>query len=55
MTSKKELYLTLSQIAQEGTSILLVSNELHEVCGICNRVLVINNGCIDEKLSRQPH
>ena len=44
MTSKKELYVTISQIAKEGTAIVLVSNELHEIREICSRVLVINNG-----------
>jgi ribose transport system ATP-binding protein len=44
--SKSEIYYFLSQLAQNGTAILMVSSELPEVLGVSNRVLVMHEGKI---------
>ncbi len=42
--AKSEIYKLLNQLASEGTGILVISSELEELTGICNRILVMNKG-----------
>ena len=42
--SKEEIYGLIRQLAKEGTSIVLVSSELEEVCKLANRVMVLSKG-----------
>jgi ribose transport system ATP-binding protein len=40
-------------IAAEGKSVILVSSELPELLGVCDRILVIRKGEISEELDRK--
>lgn len=44
--AKYEVYSIISQMAQEGTSVLVVSSEMEELMGICDRILVVKGGKI---------
>ncbi len=44
--AKAEIYAVLRQIAGEGVGILLVSDDLLEVIGLSNRILVMRGGAI---------
>lgn len=44
--AKKEIYDLIDRLAKEGTSILLASDEMEEVLGLCDRVLVMKKGRI---------
>lgn len=44
--AKAEIYNIIHQLAQEGLSILLISSEMPEVIGLCDRILVLYKGTI---------
>ncbi len=42
--AKYEIYTIINQMAKEGKSILVISSELSEILGICDRIYVMNEG-----------
>lgn len=50
--TKSEVHKLLSQKAQEGLAVLMISSELPEVLGVADRVLVMREGHIVRELSR---
>jgi ribose transport system ATP-binding protein len=44
VAAKQEIYRFLSELAAKGTALLLVSSELEEVIGMCDRVIVMREG-----------
>lgn len=44
--AKAEIHHQISQLAQQGIAIILVSSELQEVMGMSDRILVMSNGSI---------
>ena len=50
--AKSEIYHLIDQLATQGVGILVISSELPEILGICDRVLVMRNGKIAGALSR---
>jgi ABC-type sugar transport system ATPase subunit len=48
--AKAEIYRELEGLAQDGTGILIVSTDLPEVLGICDRVLVMFQGRVAAQL-----
>lgn len=49
--TKHEIYLLLRRLAGQGKGILLLSTDLTETIGICDRVLVMSEGRIVQELS----
>lgn len=49
--TKREIYRLIRQLADEGRAILLISSELEEIIGLCDRVLVMREGHIAAELS----
>jgi len=50
--AKYEVYSLINEMADEGMSIILVSSELSELIGMCNRIYVMSEGEITGELSR---
>ncbi len=44
--AKFEIYNLVLKLAQEGKSVIMVSSEMPELIGICDRILVMSNGRI---------
>jgi len=44
--AKNELYNLINEIAEKGMSVLLISSEIEEIMGICDRVAVMVNGVL---------
>jgi ribose transport system ATP-binding protein len=44
--SKQEIYNLIRELATSGTSIILLSSEIPEICEIANRVIVLSRGII---------
>ena len=51
--AKSEIYKLIDELARRGTAVLVISSELPEVVGICDRVLVMREGRLAGELSRQ--
>ena len=49
--AKYEIYLLINRLAEAGKAILLVSSELPEILGMCDRVLVMGRGEIRGELA----
>lgn len=50
--AKAEIYQLIDQLAARGTGVLLISSELEELVGLCDRILVLNRGEIRDELPR---
>jgi putative multiple sugar transport system ATP-binding protein len=51
--AKYEIYCIINDLAAEGKSIIMISSELPEILGICDRIYVMNEGKIIGELSRE--
>ena len=49
--AKHEIYCIINQLVAEGKSVLMISSELPEVLGMCDRIYVMNEGKIVGELS----
>jgi len=50
--AKSEIYSLMNKLAKEGAGIIVVSSELLELIGICDRIIVIREGKISKELLR---
>lgn len=51
--AKSEIYSIVNNLAKEGKSLLVVSSEISELLGLCDRIYVLNNGRIAGEISRE--
>ncbi|GLU46333.1 multiple monosaccharide ABC transporter ATP-binding protein [Nocardiopsis ansamitocini] len=51
--AKYEIYLIIRRLAAQGRSVLLISSELPELLGMCDRIYVMNRGRITGQLPRE--
>jgi putative multiple sugar transport system ATP-binding protein len=50
--AKYEIYTIINQLADAGKSIIVISSEMPELLGLCDRIYVVNEGEIAGELSR---
>ncbi len=50
--AKYEIYLLMNKLAEQGKSIIMISSELPEVLGMCDRVIVLSGGAKVGELNR---
>jgi len=50
--AKQEIYQLLADVAGQGAAIVMVSSELPELLGLCDRIIVMREGRISAQLSR---
>lgn len=51
--AKYEIYTIINRLADEGKTVLVISSELPEILGICDRIYVMNAGRITGEVNRQ--
>ena len=51
--AKQEIYALINRLAAEGLAIILVSSELPEVLGLCDRVIVLREGRVTGEFARR--
>ncbi|WP_026618039.1 multiple monosaccharide ABC transporter ATP-binding protein [Ensifer aridi] len=51
--AKYEIYTIINQLAAEGKGILMISSEMPELLGTCDRIYVMNEGRIVAELSKE--
>lgn len=49
--AKYEMYVIIRRLASQGKAVILISSELPEIIGMCDRVLVMKSGCISGEIS----
>ena len=52
--AKAEIYRVIRTLADGGLGLLLVSSELNELVGLCDRVLVVREGRVVAELAQRP-
>lgn len=50
--AKSEIYATIDRLAERGVAIIVISSDLPEIVGICDRVLVMRDGGIAGEVRR---
>jgi ribose transport system ATP-binding protein len=50
--AKSEIYNLINELAGKGAGILVISSEIEELTGICDRILVMSHGEITDHLDR---
>jgi len=50
--AKAEIHALISQFAQQGMGVILISSELPELLGMCDRILVMSKGTITGEFTR---
>jgi len=50
--AKYEVYKIINQLAEDGSAILVISSEIEELIGICDRILVMANGEINGEFTK---
>ncbi|MDA3844956.1 MAG: ATP-binding cassette domain-containing protein [Vallitaleaceae bacterium] len=51
--SKVDIYNVFADLAESGAGIIIVSNDLEEVAGLCDRVLIVESGGIKKVIDRK--
>jgi ribose transport system ATP-binding protein len=51
--AKYEIYTIIDNLAARGTGVLVISSEIEELIGICDRILVMSNGEIQGSFDRE--
>lgn len=51
--AKYEIYCIINQLVAEGRSVIMISSELPEILGMCDRIYVMNEGRIAGELSKE--
>ena len=51
--AKFEIYQIINHLVAEGKSILMISSELPEILGMCDRIYVMNEGKLIAELPRE--
>ncbi len=50
--AKAEIYKIIAQLAEQGRAIIMISSELEEILGLCDRVIVLSHGKITAEFER---
>jgi ribose transport system ATP-binding protein len=50
--AREEIYALLAMLVAQGKSILVISSEIEELIGLCDRIVVMHRGCIVSEFSR---
>ena len=53
VNAKRVIYNIIVKLAEQGKSIILISSEMSEIIGLCDRVNIMSEGRISGELSRE--
>lgn len=49
---KADIYSLMSELKEKGKSIIMISEEIQELLGMCDRIIIMKNGVISGELAR---
>ena len=52
VNAKAEIYNIMNDLTQQGMSIIMVSSEMAELMGVCDRIMVMYEGCFVDEFNR---
>ena len=53
--AKFEIYSIIVDLAKRGSAVLFISSEIEELIGICDRILVMKDGCITGDMAKSDY
>ena len=51
--AKIEIYNIINKLAEEGVAIIMISSEMPEIIGMCDRVIVMRQGMITGEVDKE--
>ena len=51
--AKYEIYTIIQDLAKQNSAVIMVSSEVEELMGVCDRILVMNNNRFTGELTRE--
>jgi ABC-type sugar transport system ATPase subunit len=51
--TKTDIYLIINQLVAEGNAVIVISSELPEILGICDRIVVMHDGRVSAELAKK--
>ena len=51
--AKMEIYGVINSVAQAGVAVIVISSEMPEIIGLCDRVIVMNKGRVTGELKKE--
>ena len=51
--AREEIYHLINQLVEQGSCVLLISSEIEELLGMCDRILVMNQGAISAEFKKE--
>ena len=51
--AKSEIHRLIGELTRQGMAVVMVSSELSEILGVADRILVLRQGCVSGRFSRQ--
>ena len=52
VSAKQEIYALMNDLAEKGNALIMVSSDMPELLGMCDRIIVISEGAKTGELSR---
>ena len=52
MAAKRDIYLLLGDLVRQGKAVILISSEIPELMGICDRIIVMCEGNYSGEVQR---
>lgn len=53
MGAKYDIYCLINQMVEEGKSVIMISSEMPELIGMCDRIYIMNEGELKGELSAE--
>ena len=50
--AKRDIYLLIGQLVQQGKAVIMISSEIPELMGVCDRIAVMSEGRLSGELTR---
>lgn len=51
--AKSEIYQLIADLADSGITVLMVSSEMEEILGLCDRMVVFHEGTLTGEMTRE--
>lgn len=50
--AKRDIYLLLGSLVQQGKAVIMISSEIPELMGVCDRIMVMCEGKLSGEVTR---
>lgn len=51
--AKTEIYKIINNLAENGVAVIMISSEMPEIIGMCDRVVIMRNGKVTGELQKE--